>query len=164
MHVPDGMLRGHALYPTISPAVDRSLGLLTRLARPWRGKVLDTSGGRGFNLLSPAAAFVARRLWPDTPIAGRFGRSVLALPFSVTTGLDAVSGEKLVLVLDYRPLHKRGPLLPKLRDEIVEVAAGRYVGRAVWIHPTHPNVIAVFALEQFERSPAPAIRRYPRPP
>jgi hypothetical protein len=99
---------------------------------PWSGKRFDAASNRGDNLLASSAHWPAKLLWPrysTKEIEG--GRAAFDFNTYVEPGKHDPDTD--VLVIDYEPVSDNPDLLiRKIRDELVEVAAGAHLGKILY--------------------------------
>ena len=119
---------------------------------PWKGKTFDAAGARGDNIFTRDSLFAAHVYWPlyrgyidDGPQTYR------AFMFHTDVAPGRVDPDREVLRLDYDV--KGNPRLSVRRvvDELVQVAAGLYLGKAhlKWWWGTW-RVVAYFTLSHGE--------------
>jgi hypothetical protein len=129
----DGRYRGDLISTTFAPGLD---GLLVRgfeTARPWLGKRFDAAAGAGTNVFDRrwwgAGRLVTphrhRAWWPEDE------RTFRAFPFETMVGPSLLDLEQSVLQIDY-DLDINHPRLRRIRDELVELEPGLYLGQALW--------------------------------
>jgi hypothetical protein len=129
----DGRYRGDLIQTSMPPAAG---GLLLRgfeRMRPWLGKRFDAAAGGGQNLLDRRLWGAGRLLtprryrawWPEDE------RTFRAFPFETAVGPSLVDLEHTVLQIDY-DLDVNHPRLRRIRDELVELEPGVYLGQALW--------------------------------
>jgi hypothetical protein len=108
----DGKTEGLVVAFTLHPALDRAAALLGALWMPWSGKRFDAPAGRGENLLL------------GDRFSG-FGFRTRVEPSRVDRGVD-------VLVIDYAAVARNPRPVRQIRDELVEIAPGVHLGKALW--------------------------------
>jgi hypothetical protein len=159
----DGVTDGMLVTTLVNPLVDLPVWWLTRVWMPWRGKVFDATSRTGTNRLSDDATLPVRLVWPlyrpkhtdDGPTAFEFvsGPEPGRIPPRVP-----------VLKIDYEPVRTNPRfVIRRIRDELVELGHGVYLGRVLFRVPTPLRTrfvnIGYFAL----RKPAGADQK-PAPP
>jgi hypothetical protein len=128
----DGPTDGILVVPLIQGVLDRGLTLISRGWMPWDGKRFDASNNRGDNLLAGSARWPAKLIWP------RYGTRAVPggrAAFEFETRIEPAKHDPDtdVLVIDYEPV-ERNPdhLIRSIRDELVEVAGGAYLGKILY--------------------------------
>jgi hypothetical protein len=128
----DGPTDGILVAPLIQPQTDLVLRTLTRAWMPWQGKRFDHAAQRGDNLLAGSARWPAKALWPrysTTDAPG--GRAA----FEFITHVDAGKADPdiQVLVIDYEMVDENPAfLIKRIRDELVEIVPGAYLGKILY--------------------------------
>jgi hypothetical protein len=128
----DGPTDGSLVVPLIQGLLDQGLSLITQIWMPWSGKRFDAANNRGDNLLAGSAHWPAKLLWPryDTKDLGD-GRAAFDFETRIEPGKHDPDTD--VLVIDYAPVTDNPDLLiRKIRDELVEVAAGAHLGKILY--------------------------------
>jgi hypothetical protein len=122
---------------------------ITGLWMPWLGKRFNAADGRGDNVLLGSARLPAKLLWPlyKTGIA-KGGRSAFDFETALETGKD--DPDRTTLKIDYHDISSNPRLLIRsIRDELVEVVPGAYLGKMLWRHDSDRHtLLAYFALRQ----------------
>lgn len=119
------------------------------LDSPWTGKTFDADGSGGYNRVKLYAAPVVAAL---TRSLHRKGREIATFSFDTTIGPGAVEPHVDVLAIEYgRPEHgnptKIFPLT-RIRDELVRILPGVYLGRATYRRaPGDYVLVGYFALQ-----------------
>jgi hypothetical protein len=129
----DGRYRGDLISMTVAPGVDGAFLRGFQRSRPWLGKRFDAAARTGQNLLDRRLWGAGRLLtphryrawWPEDE------RTFRAFPFETAVGPSLLDGEHPVLQIDY-DLNVNHPRLRRIRDELVEVEPGVYLGQALW--------------------------------
>jgi hypothetical protein len=129
--------------------VNVALRTITGAWMPWLGKRFNAAEGRGDNVLLGSARWPAKVLWPlyatrEAP----GGRSAFDFETAVEPSKDDPSTQ--VMKIDYHDLDSNPSLLIRsIRDELVEVVPGAYLGKMLWRHgPERHTLLAYFALRQ----------------
>jgi hypothetical protein len=128
----DGPTDGILVVPLIQGILDQGLSLITSVWMPWSGKRFDSKGNRGDNLLAGSAHWPAKLLWPryeTKEVEG--GRAAFDFVTRIEPGKHDPDTD--VLVIDYAPVTDNPDLLiRKIRDELVEIAAGAHLGKILY--------------------------------
>ena len=128
----DGPTEGILVVPLIQGVLDQGLSLITSVWMPWSGKRFDAKNNRGDNLLAASAHWPAKLLWPrysTKEVEG--GRAAFEFETRIEPGKH--DPETDVLVIDYAPVTDNPDLLiRKIRDELVEIAAGAHLGKILY--------------------------------
>lgn len=132
----DGPTDGILVLTTTTKLTDAAFKALTSVWMPWEGKRFDAEAGTGDNRMTDDATLVSKVLWPlysmkDSP-AGK-------IAFDFTTYVEA--GEEdpdiEVMVIDYADIKENPRLLIRsIRDELVELVPGAYLGKVLYRLPT----------------------------
>jgi len=128
----DGPTDGILVVPLIQGILDQGLSLITSVWMPWSGKRFDSKGNRGDNLLAGSAHWPAKLLWPryeTKEVEG--GRAAFDFVTRIEPGKHDPDTD--VLVIDYAPVTDNPDMLiRKIRDELVEIAAGAHLGKILY--------------------------------
>ncbi len=132
----DGPTDGILVLTTTTKLTDAAFKALTSVWMPWEGKRFDAEASTGDNRMTDDATVVSKVLWPlysmkDSP-AGK-------IAFDFTTYVEA--GEEdpdiEVMVIDYADIKENPRLLIRsIRDELVELVPGAYLGKVLYRLPT----------------------------
>lgn len=128
----DGSLDGALLLALFGHGLDRPFDLVRSVWTPWLGKQLDAAAGTGVNRVTPGFTWVVRAVWPGYALR-RSGRQRLGFDFVTRIEAGVVVPMVDVLVIDYsggRGNPRR--IVSRIRDELVEIVPGVYLGRALW--------------------------------
>ena len=128
----DGLYRGALITPSLTPLLDSLGRALTRVWLPWQGKTFDSATQMGDNIFMNNGKWLARLIWPayrgyipDDP-----GRT-RALQFRTYVGPGQHDLDRQVLKIDYDwEGNPRWPVRDVL-DELVQIDAGYYLGKAL---------------------------------
>jgi hypothetical protein len=143
----DGPTDGILVAPLIQPQADLVLRTLTRAWMPWQGKRFDNAAQRGDNLLAGSARWPAKALWPrystrDAPD----GRAAFEFITHVEPG--KADPDVQVLVIDYELVDENPSfLIKRIRDELVEIAAGAHLGKILYKTGSGYTNLGFFALQ-----------------
>lgn len=129
--------------------VNVALRGITGAWMPWLGKRFNAAEGRGDNVLNGSARWPAKLLWPlykTRETEG--GRTAFDFETAVEPSKDEPETE--VMKIDYHDLDSNpGLLIRSIRDELVEVVPGAYLGKMLWRHDAERHtLLAYFALRQ----------------
>jgi hypothetical protein len=128
----DGRMGGQMLMTCFGDLLDRPLRKIGTLWMPWLGKRFDASAQRGCNSVSPGFRVVSAMLWPGYRLR-RDASGVSGFDFATRVEAGGVAPAVDVLVIDYAaPAENPQHLVPRIRDELVEIVPGVYLGRALW--------------------------------
>lgn len=143
----DGPTDGILVLTTTTGLTDVVLDKLTSVWMPWEGKRFDAGTGTGDNRMTEQATLVGKVLWPlysmkDSPDG--------KLAFDFTTYVEAgkEDPDREVMVIDYADVASNPRLIIRsIRDELVEVVPGAYLGKILYRLPTKSYVkLGYFAL------------------
>jgi hypothetical protein len=129
--------------------VNVALRTLTGAWMPWLGKRFNATEGRGDNVLAGSARWPAKVLWPLYGTrATEGGRSAFDFETAIESSKDEPETE--VMKIDYHDLDANpGMLIRSIRDELVEIVPGAYLGKMLWRHDAEKHtLLAYFALRQ----------------
>jgi hypothetical protein len=127
--------------------VNLALRAITGGWMPWLGKRFDAASSRGDNVLLASARWPSKLLWPlyrTRPAEG--GRTAFDFETAVEPSKDDPSMQ--VLKIDYHDVAENPRLLIRsIRDELVEIVPGAYLGKMLWRHDADRHtLLAYFAL------------------
>lgn len=129
--------------------VNLALKAITGAWMPWAGKRFNSADARGDNVLAGSARWPAKLLWPlySTGVA-KGGRSAFDFETQLEPGKN--DPDVTVLKIDYHDIESNpGLLIRSIRDELVEVVPGAYLGKMLWRHDADRHtLLAYFALRQ----------------
>ena len=129
--------------------VNVALRGITGAWMPWLGKRFDADSSTGDNVLNRSARWPAKALWPlyKTREAAS-GRSAFDFETAVEPSKDEPSTQ--VMKIDYHDVESNPRLLIRsIRDELVEIVPGAYLGKMLWRHDADRHtLLAYFALRQ----------------
>jgi hypothetical protein len=128
----DGPTDGILVVPLIQGVLDFGLSLITSVWMPWNGKRFDAKANGGDNLLAESAHWPAKLLWPRYSTK-EVEDGLAAFEFETRIEPGRHDPETDVLVIDYAPVTDNPDLLiRKIRDELVEIAAGAHLGKILY--------------------------------
>ncbi|MBZ2188268.1 hypothetical protein K8B33_04125 [Alcanivorax sp. JB21] len=141
----EGMVLG--LYGTLwLDAVDR-LVRVGRLAGGigWAGKTFDMQTRRGYNRLTRGARLPMLAVMPGYRFESK-GGELIGFHFDIAIEPSPVSPEQEVMSIAYdNPADKNPIVLPRTRDEMVEIVPGVCLGRAILREKNGFRVVGYFA-------------------
>ena len=116
------------LTRTVRP-LDAAARVAARATSPWAGKTFDPAAARGENRLTAAGRAAAALLWPGYRLRP-IGHGLYAgFPFRTSRGAGLLDPDREVLKLDYDLPENPRRVVRGVVDELVEVAAGAYLGK-----------------------------------
>ena len=129
---PDGFLPGKLEMTTTFAALDAYGRWISRVWMPWMGKRFDAAASTGVNRMVPAARLPMRILWPghDPQPAGD-ANALEAFPFRTRVEPGALDPGTSVMVIDYDFEANPALLIRRIRDELVQVEDGFYLGKVL---------------------------------
>lgn len=162
----DGPMSGTVLVPLVQPLIDWATRAVGSIWMPWHGMHFDRENGRGTNTIGDHARWPAKLLWPryrteDTDD----GRHAFEFVTHVEPSIDDPDLD--VLALDFGSVDANPSLLVKhLRDEIVQVVPGVYLGKVLHRHGDEFATVGYIALRPAADVPvaAPAAKDWWRLP
>lgn len=145
---PDGRHRGELVALTVPAPLDLAARAFAALWTPWLGKDFDAGRHEGENLFRSRGQWLLRLLWPayrgwrpDGPGRRRGFR------FRTSTGAAALDAGLHVLRLDYDLATNPRFAVRDLMDELVQLAPGVYLGKALLRRAgSPPRCLAYFSL------------------
>lgn len=112
----------------------------------WTGKTFDAPSGRGYNRLT-ASARVPMGLAMPTYRFRRMGRELIGFDFEHRIDQSPFAPHGQVRAITYDLPEFKSPLvMPNIRDEIVELVPGVYLGRVLHRHHGSWRLVGYFAL------------------
>ncbi|MFH5207461.1 hypothetical protein [Antrihabitans spumae] len=143
----DGPTDGILVTTTTNVATDAAVKMLVNSWMPWQGKRFDAAGSTGNNRMTDSSAVVSKLIWPFYSMteSGQ-GKSAFDFKTYVEAGKDDPDRE--VLVIDYADVESNPALIIRsIRDELVEIVPGTYLGKILFRLPTGSySKIGFFAL------------------
>jgi hypothetical protein len=145
----DGQTEGILVGFVWRRPVNVALRAITGGWMPWLGKRFDAANSRGDNVLLTSARWPSKLLWPlyrTRPAEG--GRAAFDFETAVEPSKDDPSME--ALKIDYHDVVENPRLLIRsIRDELVEIVPGAYLGKMLWRHDAERHtLLAYFALRE----------------
>jgi hypothetical protein len=144
----DGPTDGILVMTTTNPLLDPAVRALTGWWMPWQGKRFDRAAATGDNRMTKSSSLPAKLLWPLHAMKEAEGGK-LAFDFKTYVERGKDDPDRDVMVIDYANVEGNPTLLIKqIRDELVEVVAGAYLGKILFKPPVGDGykVIGFFAL------------------
>lgn len=155
----DGPTEGILVAPLVQPIVDKLLQAITSIWMPWQGKSFDADSDSGQNRLAGTARWPAKLLWPLYGTKeGPDGRMAFDFETRLEPGVHDPGTD--VLVIDYAPVESNpGLVIKSIRDELVELVPGAYLGKIMYrTGGTYTN-IGFFALRSTNTTPLSTAKR-----
>jgi hypothetical protein len=144
---PQGPLAGRLLATSTWAPLDSFATRLTGLWMPWLGKRFDRTNETGVNrfLATRPTRLWLRVAFPGYPPEGVLPEQVEAFPFRNWTGSGELDHGVTVLKIEYEHM-TNPPLVRRVLDELVEVAPGTYLGKALLRFRGRYRQVAFFSL------------------
>jgi hypothetical protein len=143
----DGPTDGILVMTTTNPTLDAAVRLVTRLWMPWQGKRFDSENAGGDNRIVSSARLPSKLLWPLYTMKDA-ADGKLAFDFQTYRDAGKCDPDVQVMVIDYAEV-KDNPylIIRSIRDELVEVVPGAYLGKILLRLPRERyEMIGFFAL------------------
>jgi hypothetical protein len=129
----DGPTEGILVNTRFGRGLDVFLRLFTTLWIPWQGKRFDAGADRGDNLFLRSARNVARVLFPGYKVR-EFGDKLAAFDFETRLEPGKADPDVQVMVIAYNEIMENPRfIIRSIRDELVELVPGTYLGKVLWI-------------------------------
>lgn len=143
----DGPTDGILVLTTTTALTDTALQALTSVWMPWEGKRFDADSGTGDNRMTDQSVVVSKVLWPLYSMKKSEGGK-LAFDFKTYVEAGKEDPDREVMVIDYADVESNPRLLIRsIRDELVELVPGAYLGKVLLRLPTRSYLkIGYFAL------------------
>ena len=143
----DGPTDGILVLPSMGPVRTPFVKAISRFYMPWLGKRFFAADGRGDNRFVSSVRYPAKLLWPHYGTRPN-GRERTAFDFITRAEAGAHDPDTQVLVIDYAPVEENPDrLIRRIRDEIVEVANGVFLGKILYReHGDQYSNLGFFAL------------------
>jgi hypothetical protein len=141
-----GPTEGILVMTTTNPGVDTAVRAVTGLWMPWQGKRFDSEAATGDNRLTRSSGLVSKLLWPLYSMRdAEAGKLAFDFKTYVEAGKD--DPDRQVLVIDYADVEKNPRLIIRsIRDELVELVRGVYLGKILFNSGDSYSKIGYFAL------------------
>jgi hypothetical protein len=128
----DGITEGMMMAYLFGPHSDRAIRKIGALWMPWLGKRFDAERQHGENRVTRAFPLFTRLVWPGYAVRAE-GNERRGFEFETHVEQGAVEPDVHVLVIDYgRVPENPARIVPSIRDELVQIVPGTYLGRALW--------------------------------
>ena len=132
----DGPTDGILVLTTTHAVTDVALRKLTSAWMPWEGKRFHADTQTGDNRMTEQSVVVSKVLWPLYAMKGKPGERI-AFDFQTYVEAGKDDPDREVLVIDYADLPQNPRLLIRsIRDELVELVPGTYLGKILLRLPT----------------------------
>jgi hypothetical protein len=129
----DGPTQGILVNTRFGRGLDMFLRLFTTLWIPWQGKRFDDAAKHGDNLFLKSARGLAKVLFPRYSPRD-FGDKLAAFDFEIKTEPGKQDPDVQVMVIAYSEIMENPRLIIRsIRDELVELVPGTYLGKVLWI-------------------------------
>lgn len=125
----DGPTDGILVVPSMGSVRTPAVKAISSVWMPWLGKRFFASESRGDNRFRQSVRLPAKLLWPSYSTKPN-GNERTAFDFETRIDAGGHDPDIEVLVIDYAPC-KQNPdrLIRQIRDELVEVAPGAFLGK-----------------------------------
>ena len=143
----DGPTDGILVMTTTNPVLDTAVRFITGMWMPWQGKRFDADAGTGDNRMVASSKLPSKLLWPLYRMKDA-ADGHLAFDFKTYQDAGKADPGVQVMVIDYSDVEANPRLVIKsIRDELVEVAPGAYLGKILFrLPPDRYEMIGFFAL------------------
>jgi hypothetical protein len=143
----DGPTDGILVMTTTNQALDAAVRLVTNLWMPWQGKRFDSESRSGDNRMVSSARLPSKLLWPLYKMKDAVDGK-LAFDFKTYNDAGKCDPDVQVMVIDYSDVGENPRLVIRsIRDELVEVVPGAYLGKVLFRLPQDRyEMIGFFAL------------------
>lgn len=143
----NGPTDGILVMTTTNAVVDAAARFVTGLWMPWQGKRFDLAAGTGDNRMTNNSKLPSKLLWPLYKMKD-IADGKLAFDFKTYEDAGKLDPDVRVMVIDYADV-KENPavIIRSIRDELVEVVPGTYLGKILFRTPKdNYEMIGFFAL------------------
>jgi hypothetical protein len=131
---------------TTNPKFDAVVRMITGLWMPWQGKRFDKDAAKGDNRLTKSTGLVGKLLWPLYKMTDHTDGK-LAFDFETYVEAGKEDPDVDVMVIDYADIEKNPKLvIRKIRDELVELVPGVYLGKILYNTGSGYYKLGYFAL------------------
>lgn len=147
---PDGDCEGIVMNLYGSPWL-AGLDKLVRLGQTlggigWTGKTFNKKAGTGYNRLTSSSRLAATLAMPSYRFE-KINGELTGFPFFHAIESSPITPHALVRAIKYdAPVHNNPLVLPRTRDELVEIVPGAYLGRALLREAHDWRVVGYFGL------------------
>ncbi|MFM9034840.1 MAG: hypothetical protein ACKOQ4_11240 [Mycobacterium sp.] len=141
-----GPTEGILVMTTTNEKFDAVVRAITALWMPWQGKRFDNQSATGDNRLTKSTGLVGKLLWPLYSMRDHIdGKLAFDFKTYVEAGKDDPDID--VMVIDYADIEDNPKLIIRsVRDELVELVPGVYLGKILFKTDSGYNKIGYFAL------------------
>jgi hypothetical protein len=141
-----GATEGMLVMTTTNPKFDSVVRAITALWMPWQGKRFDNQAATGDNRLTKSTGLVGKLLWPLYSMRDH-NDGKLAFDFKTYVEPGKEDPDVNVMVIDYADIEKNPKLIiRKIRDELVELVPGVYLGKILYNTGSDYFKLGYFAL------------------
>lgn len=141
-----GPTEGILVMTTTNPKLDKVVGAVTGMWMPWQGKRFDSNEGSGDNRLTRSTGLVGKLLWPLYSMRDA-AEGKLAFDFKTYVEAGKDDPDLQVMVIDYADVEENPRLVIRsVRDELVELVSGVYLGKILFNSGDNYSKIGFFAL------------------
>lgn len=131
----DGPTDGILITTTTNPLLDPAVAAVTGLWMPWQGKRFDAASATGDNRMTASSSLASKLLWPLYSMKDA-AEGKLAFDFKTYVDEGKDDPGLQVLVIDYADVESNPRLVIRdIRDELVELAPGAYLGKILFRLP-----------------------------
>jgi hypothetical protein len=144
----DGPTDGILVTTTTNRLLDPAVRAITGLWMPWQGKRFDSEAATGDNRMAGGlAAIPSKLLWPLYKMKDAVDGK-LAFDFKTYVEAGKADPDVEVMVIDYANVEDNpGLVIRSIRDELVEVVPGAYLGKILYRLPGDKyEMVGFFAL------------------
>lgn len=146
--IPDGMLHGRLLTPSLWAPLDALGRRVAAMWMPWLGKTFDSASMTGINVLASNARGALRFLWPNYEPERDSGDRIEAFPFRNRVAPGELDPAVDVLKIDYDFEANPKLLIRRILDELVQVEDDLYLGKILLRRQGAWAAIGYFTLER----------------
>jgi hypothetical protein len=141
-----GATEGMLVMTTTNPRFDTVVRAITALWMPWQGKRFDNQAATGDNRLTKSTGLVGKLLWPLYSMRDHVDGK-LAFDFKTYVEAGKEDPDVDVMVIDYADIESNPKLIIRsVRDELVELVPGVYLGKILFKTDSGYSKIGYFAL------------------
>ncbi|MCB0933275.1 MAG: hypothetical protein KDB71_15425 [Mycobacterium sp.] len=141
-----GPTEGMLVMTTTNARFDAAVRAITALWMPWQGKRFDSQAATGDNRMTRATGLVGKLLWPLYSMKDH-ADGKLAFDFNTYVEAGAEDPDVDVMVIDYADIEENPDLvIRKIRDELVELVPGVYLGKIMYNTGSGYYKLGYFAL------------------
>lgn len=142
----NGPTEGILVMTTTNPKFDAAVRAITALWMPWQGKRFDSQAATGDNRLTKSTGLVGKLLWPLYSMRDHIDGK-LAFDFKTYVEPGKEDPDVDVMVIDYADIEDNPKLIiRKIRDELVEIVPGVYLGKILYNTGSGYYKLGYFAL------------------